>query len=70
MATLLRSFFQDLLDFLDFRARAGFIGYAIEHLVLILEVFQLFIPLFSYFLYCLTVSALLPTDLPIPSLIV
>ena len=61
MATLLRSFF---LGLLDSTARAGFLGDAIEHLVLLLESFQFFIPFFSYFLYCFTVPALLTTDPP------
>ena len=43
MATLLRIFFPDILDILDSTTRAIFLGDAIEHLVLLLESFQLFI---------------------------
>ena len=44
MATLFKIFCLDMIDILDFMALAGFIGNAIEHLVLLLEIFKLFLP--------------------------
>ena len=41
MATLLRSFFPDLLGLM---AQAGFLGDAIDHLVLLLDSFQILLP--------------------------
>ena len=45
-------------------AQAGIISDAIEHLVLLIKKFQIFLPFFSDLLYYFTVSTLLPTDPP------
>ena len=70
VANILRIFCPDLLGILDFTVRARFLGDAIEHLVLLLDRFQIFLTFFSDFLYCFTVSDLLPTIPPIESLMV
>ena len=68
VAELLGRSWPDILDFLEFTARAGLIGNAKEHLVLILESLQIFLSFFLDFLYCFTDTALLPIGPPSPSL--